>query len=67
MDSCQEASTATDALPSTNGSTLTDRNGWDGKLRVGKQAKVQESEPLSDPDNTDDDILPVEKIEPDEG
>lgn len=67
MDAAQAPSTANDASPSTTASTLTDRNGWDGKLRVGKQADVPNSEAVSDPDNTDEDVLPVEQIEPDEG
>ncbi|KAI4112564.1 MAG: hypothetical protein LQ338_008297 [Usnochroma carphineum] len=66
MDAAQAPSTANDASPSTTASTLTDRNGWDGKLRVGKQADVPNSEAVSDPDNTDEDVLPVEQIEPDE-
>ncbi|KAL8999329.1 MAG: hypothetical protein Q9188_005907 [Gyalolechia gomerana] len=55
-----------DALPSTNGRTLTDRNGWDGKLRVVKKAGVLDPENPSDFDRSDEDALPVEQIEPDE-
>lgn len=67
MDPPQGLSTTTDASPSTKASPLMDKNGWDGKLRVSKHAEVQTPEAGSDADNTDEDILPVEKIEPDEG
>lgn len=67
MDHAPESSTAPHASPSTNGSTLTDRRGWDGKLRVGKQAQFLDPEGLTDADNTDEDEQPVEQIEPDEG
>ncbi|KAL8958934.1 MAG: hypothetical protein Q9193_004105, partial [Seirophora villosa] len=66
MDPSQGLSATTDASPSTKASPLTDKNGWDGKLRVSKHAEVQTPEAGSDADNTDEDILPVEKIEPDE-
>lgn len=69
MDPASEPSKATNvAFPSANGSTLTDRNGWDGKLRIGKQAQVIEPEAASDPDNSEEeDALPAEQIAPDEG
>ncbi|KAL8863353.1 MAG: hypothetical protein Q9178_000033 [Gyalolechia marmorata] len=58
--------TTSDTLPTTNGSTLTDKNGWDGKLRVGKRAEVINAEILSDPDYSDEDAPPVEQIRADE-
>ncbi|KAL8657280.1 MAG: hypothetical protein Q9226_002067 [Calogaya cf. arnoldii] len=55
------------AAPTTpNGSVLTDKNGWDGKLRVGKKAEVVNAEILSDPDCSDEDAPPVEQIQADE-
>ncbi|KAL8954800.1 MAG: hypothetical protein Q9183_006927, partial [Haloplaca sp. 2 TL-2023] len=50
----------------TNGSTLTDKNGWDGKLRVDKKAEVVNAEILSDPEYSDEDAPPVEQIEADQ-
>ncbi|KAL8785022.1 MAG: hypothetical protein Q9213_003615 [Squamulea squamosa] len=55
-----------DTSPSTNGSILTDKSGWDGKLRVGKRAEVVNAEILSDPDYSDEDAPPVEQIQADE-
>ncbi|KAL8995648.1 MAG: hypothetical protein Q9169_004657 [Polycauliona sp. 2 TL-2023] len=52
--------------PASNGSSLTDKNGWDGKLRVGKKAEVVNAEILSDPDYSDEDAPPVEQIQADE-
>ncbi|KAI4286453.1 MAG: hypothetical protein L6R35_004296 [Caloplaca aegaea] len=68
MDPSQGSPPTTNTSPSTNGSTLTDKNGWDGKLRVSKHAEVEEPDAASDDNNTDkdEDVLPVEKIEPDE-
>lgn len=57
---------STENVSHTNGATLTDKNGWDGKLRVGKKAEILNPESLSDPDNSDEDAPPVEQIEPDE-
>ncbi|KAL9595567.1 MAG: hypothetical protein Q9219_006363 [cf. Caloplaca sp. 3 TL-2023] len=48
------------------GPVLTDKNGWDGKLRVGKKAEVLEAQDGADSDHSDDDALPVEQIQPDE-
>ncbi|KAL8896373.1 MAG: hypothetical protein Q9207_007734 [Kuettlingeria erythrocarpa] len=68
MDPASEASKATsDKPPTANGPTLTNKNGWDGKLRVGKQAQVLQPGATSDPENSDEeDALPVEQIAPDE-
>ncbi|KAL8738501.1 MAG: hypothetical protein Q9181_000712 [Wetmoreana brouardii] len=53
--------------PSTaNGSNLTDKNGWDGKLRINKKAEVVNTEILSDPEYSDEDAPPVEQIQADE-
>jgi hypothetical protein len=43
------------------------RSGWDGKLRVNKQATLANPEALSDPEYSDEDAPPPEKIEADEG
>ena len=43
------------------------KSGWDGKLRVNKQAVITNSEALSDPEYSDDDAPPPEQIEADEG
>lgn len=59
--------TTSDAPPTSNGSTLTDKSGWDGKLRVGKRAEVINAEILSDPDYSDENAPPVEQIQADEG
>lgn len=53
--------------PSTNGTTPRDSKGWDGKLRVGKKAEVINAEILSDPEYSDEDAPPVEKIDADDG
>ena len=50
-----------------NNSALRDSRGWDGKLRVKKRAVITNTEALSDPENSDEDALPVEQIEADEG
>lgn len=57
--------------PDTNGathksSTPLSRNGWDGKLRVNKQAVLANPEALSDPDYSDEDAPPVDEIAADE-
>jgi hypothetical protein len=44
-----------------------DSKGWDGKLRVDKKALITNPEALSDPDYSDEDAPPVDKIEADEG
>lgn len=43
------------------------KSGWDGKLRVTKQATLANPEALSDPEYSDEDAPPVEQIEADEG
>ena len=56
-----------DPAPSTNGGTLQDGKGWDGKLRVNRRAVVTNAEMLSDPEYSDEDAPPVEQISADEG
>ncbi|KAL8834343.1 MAG: hypothetical protein Q9170_003798 [Blastenia crenularia] len=67
MEPPPEPSPAPVGSSSTTAPTLTDKNGWDGKLRVGKKAEIVEAETLSDPDRSDEDELPVQEIKPDEG
>ena len=43
------------------------KSGWDGKLRVNKQAILANPEALSDPDYSDEDAPPVDQIDADEG
>ena len=43
------------------------KSGWDGKLRVEKRATVTNTEILSDPEYSDEEAPPVEKIAADEG
>lgn len=43
------------------------KSGWDGKLRVQKQATLANPEALSDPEYSDEDAPPVEQIDADEG
>lgn len=43
------------------------KDGWDGKLRVNKQATLANPEALSDPDYSDEDAPPVDQIAADEG
>ena len=57
----------TDPPLPTNGSTLRDSKGWDGKLRVDRRAVVTNAEILSDPEYSDEDAPPVEQIVADEG
>ena len=52
---------------STNGPSLRDSNGWDGKLRVGRRAEVINAEILSDPEYSDEEAPPVEQINADDG
>jgi len=42
-------------------------NGWDGKLRVDRKAVITNPEALSDPEYSDEDAPPVDRIEADEG
>lgn len=47
---------------------LTDSKGWDGKLRVDRNALLQNPEALSDPEYSDDEnVLPGEELAADEG
>ena len=48
-------------------STPHSKSGWDGKLRVNKQAVLANPEALSDPDYSDEDAPPPEQIDADEG
>lgn len=43
------------------------KSGWDGKLRVNKQAVLTNPEALSDPAFSDEDAPPPEQIDADEG
>ncbi len=56
-----------DLSPSTNGTTLKNSKGWDGKLRVDRRAVVTDAEYLSDPEYSDEDAPPVDQINADEG
>ena len=56
-----------DPAPPTNGGTLQDSKGWDGKLRVDRRAVVTNAEILSDPEYSDEDAPPVEQTSADEG
>ncbi len=58
---------APNAPSPTNGSSLRDSKGWDGKLRLDKKAVITNAEVLSDPEYSDEDALPVEQISADEG
>ncbi|KAG8533906.1 uncharacterized protein KY384_001647 [Bacidia gigantensis] len=55
-----------DSHPAVNGSGPRDSKGWDGKLRVEKQAVLANPEALSDPDYSGEDAPPVEQIDADE-
>ena len=52
---------------SSKSSTPHSKSGWDGKLRVNKQATLANPEALSDPDYSDEDAPPPEQIDADEG
>ena len=52
---------------SSKASTPHSKSGWDGKLRVNKQATLANPEALSDPEYSDEDAPPVDQIEADEG
>ena len=58
---------STDGSNPRNGSNPRDSNGRDGKLRVGKRPEITNAEILSDPDYSDEDAPPVEKIDADDG
>ncbi|KAK5699244.1 protein phosphatase regulatory subunit Sds22 [Elasticomyces elasticus] len=62
---------ATNGSPEGNGSsskpsTPQSKSGWDGKLRVNKQATLANPEALDDPDYSDEDAPPVDQIDADE-
>lgn len=59
--------TANGASSSKPTTPLTSKSGWDGKLRVTKQATLANPEALSDPDYSDEDAPPVQQIDADEG
>ena len=47
---------------------LRNSKGWDGKLRIPKNALLANPEALSDPEYSDEDnVVPGDEIEPDEG
>lgn len=57
---------------SSSSSSLHNAKGWDGKLRVEKKAVLVNPEVLdgkhhSDPEDSDDEAVPVDQIEADEG
>ena len=56
-----------DPPPPSNGASLHDSKGWDGKLRVDRKVVVTNAEMLSDPEYSDEDAPPVEQISADEG
>ncbi|KAK5697617.1 protein phosphatase regulatory subunit Sds22 [Elasticomyces elasticus] len=67
-----EAHRATNGSPEENDSsskpsTPHSKSGWDGKLRVNKQATLANTEALDDPDYSDEDAPPVDQIDADEG
>lgn len=59
-----EAPNGTSSSPKPG--TPTSKSGWDGKLRVNKQATLANPEALSDPDYSDEDAPPVDQIDADE-
>ena len=63
-----EQSSASMTQQTQNGSLLRDSKGWDGKLRVDKQAMLANPEALVDPEYSDEEnILPGEELNLDEG
>lgn len=47
---------------------LRDSKGWDGKLRIDRNASIQNPEALSDPEYSDEEnVLPGQEISADEG
>ena len=56
-----------ESSPKSKASSLRDRQGWDGKLRVDKKAVVTNADALSDRENSDEDAPPVDSINADEG
>lgn len=70
LEGCSRQSNMTDPIDETAAApaskTPTSSSGWDGKLRVQKQATLANPEALSDPEYSDDDAPPVQQIEADE-
>lgn len=56
----------TEASPSKPRTPLS-KSGWDGKLRVTKQARLADADEVSDAENSDDDGPPSDEIAADEG
>lgn len=52
---------------SPKSSTPKSKSGWDGKLRVEKQAVLANPEALDDPEYSDEDAPPPEQIDADQG
>lgn len=52
---------------SSKSSTPKSKSGWDGKLRVEKQAVLANPEALDDPEYSDEDGPPPEQIDADQG
>jgi hypothetical protein len=72
MSEEQNVTNGTDGAREVDGSSpkpssVHSKSGWDGKLRVNKQATLANPEALSDPDYSDEDAPPPEQIEADEG
>lgn len=61
---CDSANEANEAPLKSN--TPHSKSGWDGKLRVTKQAVLANPEALSDPEYSDEDAPPVDQIDADE-
>lgn len=68
-----EPTSSPNGTPRTNSASskpttpISNKSGWDGKLRVQKQATLANPEALSDPEYSDEDAPPVQQIEADEG
>lgn len=68
LPSSHEHPTSNGDAPSSKPNTPQSvKNGWDGKLRVNRQATLANPEALEDPDYSDEDAPPVDQIEADEG
>ncbi|PGH14208.1 hypothetical protein AJ79_03181 [Helicocarpus griseus UAMH5409] len=59
------ASLTTNDTPQES-TTMKDKKGWDGKLRVERHAMLTNPEALEDPDYSDEDAPPAEEIDADE-
>jgi protein phosphatase 1 regulatory subunit 7 len=59
---------ATEPSPAASSPGPRDSKGWDGKLRVDRNATIQNPEALSDPEYSDDEnVLEGDEISADEG